>query len=140
MDRKTGVQNAVEAEQDAHAATRVRQRLHRFRPGAQSARQPPRDAGGNAFAQAEALAFGRTSEGVMSAGTPEWLVPHRTFEDNQPSATILDEHLTRETLGKLTAFYKHCVFTQARSGRLIRSTSGAWNSARSWPNASARYS
>jgi glucose-6-phosphate isomerase len=94
----------------------------------------------NAFAQAEALAFGRTSEGVMSAGTPEWLVPHRTFEDNQPSATILAEHLTRETLGKLTAFYKHCVFTQARSGRLIRSTSGAWNSARSWPNASARYS
>jgi glucose-6-phosphate isomerase len=94
----------------------------------------------NVYAQAEALALGRTSEGVMSAGTPEWLVPHRTFEDNRPPATIRAEHLTPETLGKLTAFYEHCVFTQARSGRLIRSTSGAWNSAGSWPNASARYS
>jgi glucose-6-phosphate isomerase len=94
----------------------------------------------NVFAPAEALALGRTSEGVMSAGTPEWLVPHREFEDNRPSATILAGHLTPETLRKLTAFYEHCVFTQARSGTVIRSTSGAWNSARPWPNASARYS
>jgi glucose-6-phosphate isomerase len=66
----------------------------------------------NVFAQAEALAFGRTPEDVKSEGTPEWLVPHRTFEGNRPSNTILAERLTPETLGKLIALYEHSVFTQ----------------------------
>jgi len=66
----------------------------------------------NVFAQAEALAFGRTPEEVRAEGTPEWLVPHRTFEGNRPSTTILAERLTPETLGKLIALYEHSVFTQ----------------------------
>jgi glucose-6-phosphate isomerase len=66
----------------------------------------------NVFAQAEALAFGRTPEEVKSEGTPEWLVPHRTFEGNRTSNTILAEWLTPETLGKLIALYEHSVFTQ----------------------------
>jgi glucose-6-phosphate isomerase len=66
----------------------------------------------NVFAQAEALAFGRTPEEVRAAGTPEWLVPHRTFEGNRPSTTILAGRLTPETLGKLIALYEHSVFTQ----------------------------
>jgi len=66
----------------------------------------------NVFAQAEALAFGRTPEEVRAAGTPEWLVPHRTFEGNRPSTTILAERLTPEALGKLIALYEHSVFTQ----------------------------
>ena len=66
----------------------------------------------NVFAQTEALAFGRTPEEVRSAGTPEWLVPHRAFEGNRPSTTILAERLTPETLGKLVALYEHSVFTQ----------------------------
>ncbi len=66
----------------------------------------------NVFAQAEALAFGRTPEEVRAEGTPEWLVPHRTFEGNRPSTMILAERLTPETLGKLVALYEHSVFTQ----------------------------
>jgi glucose-6-phosphate isomerase len=66
----------------------------------------------NVFAQAEALAFGRTPEEVRAESTPEWLVPHRTFEGNRPSTTILAERLTPETLGKLIALYEHSVFTQ----------------------------
>lgn len=66
----------------------------------------------NLFAQAEALAFGRTPEEVRAEGTPEHLVPHRTFEGNRPSNTILAERLTPETLGKLIALYEHSVFTQ----------------------------
>jgi glucose-6-phosphate isomerase len=66
----------------------------------------------NVFAQAEALAFGRTPEEVRADGTPDWLVPHRTFEGNRPSNTILAERLTPETLGKLIALYEHSVFTQ----------------------------
>jgi glucose-6-phosphate isomerase len=66
----------------------------------------------NVFAQAEALAFGRTPEEVRADGTPEWLVPHRTFEGNRPSNTILAERLTPETLGKLIALYEQSVFTQ----------------------------
>jgi glucose-6-phosphate isomerase len=65
----------------------------------------------NVFAQAEALAFGRTPQEVGAEGTPEWLVPHRTFEGNRPSTTILAERLTPETLGKLIALYEHSVFT-----------------------------
>ena len=66
----------------------------------------------NVFAQAEALAFGKTPEEVRAEGTPDWLVPHRTFEGNRPSNVILAERLTPETLGKLVALYEHSVFTQ----------------------------
>jgi glucose-6-phosphate isomerase len=66
----------------------------------------------NVFAQAEALAFGKTAEQVKAEGTPDWLVPHRVFEGNRPSTTILAERLTPETLGKLVALYEHVVFTQ----------------------------
>lgn len=66
----------------------------------------------NVFAQGEALAFGKTAEEVKAEGTPDWLVPHRTFEGNRPSTTILAERLTPEVLGKLIALYEHSVFTQ----------------------------
>jgi len=66
----------------------------------------------NVFAQAEALAFGKTPEQVKAEGTPDWLVPHRVFEGNRPSNTILAESLTPEVLGKLVALYEHSVFTQ----------------------------
>jgi glucose-6-phosphate isomerase len=66
----------------------------------------------NVFAQAEALAFGKTAEEVKAEGTPDWLVPHRVFEGNRPSNTILAERLTPEALGKLVALYEHSVFTQ----------------------------
>jgi glucose-6-phosphate isomerase len=66
----------------------------------------------NVFAQAEALAFGKTAEEVKAEGTPDWLVPHRVFEGNRPSNTILAEILTPEVLGKLVALYEHSVFTQ----------------------------
>ncbi|HZC24861.1 MAG TPA: glucose-6-phosphate isomerase [Candidatus Binatia bacterium] len=66
----------------------------------------------NVFAQAEALAFGKTAEEVKAEGTPEWLVPHRVFEGNRPSNTILAERLDPATLGKLVALYEHSVFTQ----------------------------
>jgi len=66
----------------------------------------------NVFAQAEALAFGKTQEQVKAEGIPEWLVPHRVFEGNRPSNTILAERLTPTTLGKLVALYEHGVFTQ----------------------------
>jgi glucose-6-phosphate isomerase len=66
----------------------------------------------NVCAQTEALAFGKTSEQVKAEGTPELLVPHRVFEGNRPSNTILAEQLTPEALGKLVALYEHSVFTQ----------------------------
>jgi glucose-6-phosphate isomerase len=66
----------------------------------------------NVFAQAEALAFGKTAEQVKAEGTPDWLVPHRVFEGNRPSNTILANKLTPEVLGKLIALYEHSVFTQ----------------------------
>src|SRR5713226_8745965 len=66
----------------------------------------------NVRAQTEALAFGKTAEHVKAAGPPEWLVPHRVFEGNRPSNTILAEQLTPEALGKLVALYEHSVFTQ----------------------------
>jgi glucose-6-phosphate isomerase len=66
----------------------------------------------NVFAQTEALAFGKTPDEVRAEGTPEWLVPHRTFEGNRPTSTILAERLTPETLGTLVALYEHSVFTQ----------------------------
>jgi glucose-6-phosphate isomerase len=66
----------------------------------------------NAFAQTEALAFGKTREEVLTEGVPEWLAPHKTFEGNRPSSTILLERLTPAALGKLVALYEHSVFTQ----------------------------
>jgi glucose-6-phosphate isomerase len=66
----------------------------------------------NVFAQAEALAFGKTAEEVLAEGTPDWLVPHRVFEGNRPTSTILAEKLTPHTLGALIALYEHSVFTQ----------------------------
>src|SRR6266852_699542 len=66
----------------------------------------------NVFAQTEALAFGKTREQVKAEGTPDSLVPHRMFQGNRPSNTILAERLTPETLGKLVALYEHSVFTQ----------------------------
>lgn len=66
----------------------------------------------NIFAQAEALAFGKTEQEVKAEGTPDWLVPHRTFEGNRPSNVILADKLTPEILGTLVALYEHSVFTQ----------------------------
>jgi glucose-6-phosphate isomerase len=66
----------------------------------------------NVFAQAEALAFGKTAEEVKAEGTPDWLVPHRTFPGNRPSNVILADRLTPEALGRLVALYEHSVFTQ----------------------------
>jgi glucose-6-phosphate isomerase len=66
----------------------------------------------NVFAQAEALAFGKTAAEVEAEGTPAWLVPHRVFAGNRPSNTILGQRLTPETLGKLVALYEHSAFTQ----------------------------
>jgi glucose-6-phosphate isomerase len=66
----------------------------------------------NVLAQTEALAFGKTPEEVNAEGTPDWLVPHRVFEGNRPSNTILVERLTPDALGKLVALYEHGVFTQ----------------------------
>jgi len=67
----------------------------------------------NVFAQGEALAFGKLAEQVRAEGSPDWLVPHRTFEGNRPSNTLLLERLTPGALGKLVALYEHSVFTQA---------------------------
>lgn len=66
----------------------------------------------NVFAQAEALAFGKTEDQVKAEGTPDWLVPHRVFEGNRPSNVVLADRLTPEALGKLVALYEHSVFTQ----------------------------
>jgi glucose-6-phosphate isomerase len=66
----------------------------------------------NLFAQSEALAFGKTSDQVRAEGTPEWLVPHRCFDGNRPSNTILAERLTPFTLGALIALYEHITFVQ----------------------------
>jgi glucose-6-phosphate isomerase len=66
----------------------------------------------NVLAQTEALAFGKTAEQVRAEGTPDWLVPHRVFEGNRPSNTILADRLTPEALGRLVALYEHSVFTQ----------------------------
>jgi glucose-6-phosphate isomerase len=66
----------------------------------------------NVFAQAEALAFGKTAEDVRAEGTPDRLVPHRVFDGNRPSNIIVAERLTPKTLGRLIALYEHYVFTQ----------------------------
>jgi glucose-6-phosphate isomerase len=66
----------------------------------------------NVLAQGEALAFGRTAQEVKAEGTPDWLVPHRVFEGNRPSNTLLLPKLTPAALGRLVALYEHSVFTQ----------------------------
>jgi glucose-6-phosphate isomerase len=66
----------------------------------------------NVLAQGEALAFGKTANEVKADGSADWLVPHRVFEGNRPSNTILLEQLTPAALGKLVALYEHSVFTQ----------------------------
>jgi len=66
----------------------------------------------NLFAQTEALAFGKTLDEVKAGGTPDWLAPHRSFEGNRPTNTLLAERLTPETLGALVALYEHSVLTQ----------------------------
>jgi glucose-6-phosphate isomerase len=75
----------------------------------------------NIFAQAEALAFGKTADEVKAEETPDWLVPHRVFEGNRPSNTILAQRLTPAALGKLVALYEHSVFTQGVICRPSRS-------------------
>ena len=72
----------------------------------------------NVLAQSEALAFGKTAEQVKAEGTADALVPHRVFEGNRPSTTILGEQLTPEALGKLVALYEHSVFTQGTIWRI----------------------
>jgi glucose-6-phosphate isomerase len=66
----------------------------------------------NVFAQTEALAFGKTAVEAEAEGTPDWLVPHRLFDGNRPSNTLLLDRLTPAALGKLVALYEHSVFTQ----------------------------
>jgi len=66
----------------------------------------------NVFAQGEALAFGKTEAEVRAEGTPDWLVPHRLFQGNRPSNTLLLDRLTPASLGKLVALYEHSVFVQ----------------------------
>jgi glucose-6-phosphate isomerase len=66
----------------------------------------------NVFAQTEALAFGKTADQVKAEGTPDWLVPHRSFEGNRPSNALLLDALTPTALGRLVALYEHIVFTQ----------------------------
>src|ERR1700678_4329240 len=72
----------------------------------------------NVLAQGEALAFGKTAEEVKQEGSPDWLVPHRTFEGNRPSNTLLLQRLTPAALGKLVALYEHSVFTQGAVWRV----------------------
>jgi glucose-6-phosphate isomerase len=79
----------------------------------------------NVFAQAEALAFGKTTQEVEADGTPPWLAPHKTFKGNRPSNTILLEKLTPAALGKLVALYEQSVFTQGTIWGSIHSISGA---------------
>jgi glucose-6-phosphate isomerase len=91
----------------------------------------------NVFAQGEALAFGKTPEEVAAEGSPQWLVPHRTFEGNRPSNTILLDRLTPAALGKLVALYEHSVFTQGSIWDIDSFDQwGGKSSGRCWPSAS----
>ena len=94
----------------------------------------------NVFAQAEALAFGKTEDEVRAEGTPEAVVPHRVFEGNRPSNVLLAEQLTPHTLGALVALYEHSVFVQGTVWRSTPSTSGASSSARRSRSGSSRSS
>jgi len=87
----------------------------------------------NVFAQGEALAFGKTPEEVRAEGSPDWLVPHRTFEGNRPSNTILLQRLTPAALGKLVALYEHSVFTQGAIWHIDSFDQWVSSLARCWP-------
>ena len=84
----------------------------------------------NLFAQAEALAFGKTAEEVMAEGSRPAQTPFRVFEGNRPTNVILAERADPAALGALVALYEHSVFTQGASGGSTRSTSGALSSAK----------
>ena len=90
----------------------------------------------NVFAQTEALAFGKTAAEVKAEGTPDWLVPHRLFEGNRPSNTLLLDVLTPAALGKLVALYEHLVFTQGTIWQIDSFDHGAWNWAKLSPSGS----
>ena len=94
----------------------------------------------NVFAQAEALAFGKTEEEVRAEGTADAVVPHRVFEGNRPSNVLLAKELSPFTLGALVALYEHSVFTQGTIWASTRSTSGASSSGRPWRSGSSRSS
>jgi hypothetical protein len=94
----------------------------------------------NIFAHGEALAFGKTPEEVKAEGSSDWLAPRRIFEGNRPCNTLVLDRLTAAALGKLIALYEHGIFTQARFGTSIRSSSASLNSAKCWPSASFRNS
>jgi len=128
----------LSADPSGHTAHPLR--LHRLRSQLEPAGPHHDMLFANVFAQAEALAFGKSAEEVKAEGTPDSLVPHQLFEGNRPSNTILLDRLTPASLGKLVALYEHSVFTQARSGRSTPSTSGAWNWARSLRSESFRSS
>jgi glucose-6-phosphate isomerase len=92
----------------------------------------------NLFAQAEALAFGKTAEQVQAEGTPDWLVPHRIFEGNRPSNAILAERLTRKPSVSSSPSTSTMFLRRARFGASTRSTRGASNWASNWRNGSSR--
>jgi glucose-6-phosphate isomerase len=93
----------------------------------------------NVFAQAEALAFGKTPEQVKAEGTPDWLVPHRVFEGNRPSNVYPGRAVDARDLGKLVALYEHSRLHPGRDlGASTRSINGASNWAKCWPSASFR--
>src|SRR5262245_11941334 len=94
----------------------------------------------NVFAQTEALAFGKTREQVKAEGSLDCVVPHRVFEGNRPSNTIVMDRLTPAALGKLVGCTSTAYSPREQSGTSTRSISGASNSARSWPSASSRSS
>jgi glucose-6-phosphate isomerase len=87
-------------------------RLHRFCQPLNALKDQHDLLMANLFAQSEALAFGKTADQVRAEGTPDWLVPHRCFDGNRPSNTILAERLTPFTLGALVALYEHITFVQ----------------------------
>jgi len=91
----------------------------------------------NVFAQAEALAFGKTADAVKAEGTPEPLVPHRTFEGNRPTNVLLAQRLTPRYSGRWSRFMSTVSSPRARSGRSTRSTSGVSSSVKCWPNGSS---
>jgi len=90
----------------------------------------------NVFAQGEALAFGKTPEEVKAEGSPDWLVPHRTFEGNRPSNTLLLQRLTPRALGTLVALYEHIVFTQGAIWHIDSFDQWGVELARYWPSGS----
>ncbi len=94
----------------------------------------------NVFAQGEALAFGKTADEVRAEGSADWLVPHRVFEGNRPSNTILLDRLTPAALGKLVALYEHSIFTQGTIWGINSLISGASSLVRCWRSALSRNS